>query len=82
MYVLDGGDPLGENLLASPYLNKYRYTVESVEEEYVNFENTDNEQCFFWEVVNNKEESQKNFLEACKHYHDVYGVRRCVFDNF
>ena len=80
MHVLDGGDPLGENLLGCPYLNVKLETVESVEKEYADFENTDNKQCFFWEVSGNKEESQKNFKAACSHYHEIYGVRGCIFD--
>lgn len=81
MQVIDGGDPLGENLLACPYLNANLQTVKDNEKEFVDFENTKNEQCFFWEVSGDKEKSQKNFEEACTHYHNLYGIRGCIFDN-
>lgn len=78
MKVVDGGNPLGENLLATPYLNCNLNAVESIEKEYIDFENTDNKQCFFWEVEGNREQSQKNFEVACNHYHEVYGIRNGV----
>ena len=78
MEVVDGGDPLGENLLATPYLNRNLNIIESVEKEYIDFENTDNKQCFFWKVEGNREQSQKNFEVACDHYHKIYGVRKRI----
>lgn len=81
MYVIDGGDPLGENLLGCPYLNTNLQTVKDCEKEFVDFENTENKECFFWKVSGDSEESQKNFKVACDHYHEIYGIRGCVFDN-
>ena len=80
MEVVDGGDPLGENLLATPFLNSDLKTVENVENEYIDFEKTDNKRCFFWEVVGNMEETRRNFEIACKHYHEIYGVRDSAFE--
>jgi hypothetical protein len=80
MRVIDGGDPLGENLLGTPYLNCNLNIVDNVEKEYADFENTDNKQCFFWEVEGDREQSQKNFKAACEHYHKIYGHRKGILD--
>lgn len=81
MRVIDGGDPLGENLLGTPYLNCDLNIVDNVEKEYADFENTDNKQCFFWEVEGDVEQSQKNFKAACEHHHKIYGRREGIWEN-
>lgn len=78
--VIDNGDPLGQTLVATPYLNCDMETVENKMENLVDPDEGVSDDCFFWEVEGDDKQSQENFRRACEHYRTVYGVRGGILD--
>lgn len=91
--VIDGGDPLGMNLLAvkkccvkygrKPILFKkttpaYKHLKKVVKDLNKNDGVTKLENCYFFAFIDKP--NQEAFEKACEEYKNKYGVRKSIFD--